>query len=140
MCYSLLIFDPLRDFASYLFIDTNTYSFSYSSFVYTSKSILHQFIVLHQQLFVISSKFPLIRNKHLIANHEKCEQISTQLSIRLQSLSSPATVVDVYFPFQLVNATNMDNLLSKFRDWFVPNNPSNESDPLHVDNGALLTK
>lgn len=40
----------------------------------------------------------------------------------------------------LANASNTGELLNKFRSWFVLNNPANESDPLHVDNGALLTK
>ncbi|XP_065062702.1 A disintegrin and metalloproteinase with thrombospondin motifs 6-like isoform X2 [Rhopilema esculentum] len=40
----------------------------------------------------------------------------------------------------LDNATDMSNLLSKFRSWVNTNNPEDDSDPLHVDNAALLIR
>ena len=46
----------------------------------------------------------------------------------------------LFILFQLDNATDLSNLLSKFRSWVNINNPEDDSDPLHVDNAALLVR
>ena len=60
-----------------------------------------------------------------------------------RSFEIPFTVIfylKYLYLLQFQGALSTPDLMHKFRKWFYRNNPEDDNDPLHVDNGILFSR